>query len=147
MSHLSPSRTECRNPVSKPSGILIAYYLKWKHWGSIPSPPIKPLLNWAPHREDIFGGVDVWLHSFLTLALDGREYSASCPGLFNPEGIRRYPLHKRSGLGHRDDKIPLPCPCRKSNLGHPAYTYWAIPATVLPDLYESQCSLVGQNTS
>jgi hypothetical protein len=30
------------------------------------------------------GGIDVYLHSFLTLALDGREWSLSDPGHITP---------------------------------------------------------------
>jgi hypothetical protein len=29
-----------------------------------------------------YGGVDEYLHTFLTSALDGSEWSASCPGRF-----------------------------------------------------------------
>jgi hypothetical protein len=31
-----------------------------------------------------YGGVDVQIHIFLTLALTGGEWSASCPGRFTP---------------------------------------------------------------
>jgi hypothetical protein len=31
-----------------------------------------------------YGGVDVQIHIFLTLALIGGEWSASCPGRFTP---------------------------------------------------------------
>jgi hypothetical protein len=34
------------------------------------------------HGIKTYGGVDVWLHSFLTSALDGGEWSASLPGRF-----------------------------------------------------------------
>jgi hypothetical protein len=31
-----------------------------------------------------YWGVEIYLHTFLTSALDGREWSASRPGRFNP---------------------------------------------------------------
>jgi len=36
------------------------------------------VLNQAPHHEDIW----VWLHTFLTSALDGGEWSTSCLSYF-----------------------------------------------------------------
>jgi hypothetical protein len=33
----------------------------------------------------VYGGVDVWIYSFLTSALAGGEWSASLPGRFTPE--------------------------------------------------------------
>jgi hypothetical protein len=33
----------------------------------------------------VCGGVDVYLHAFLTLALDGGKWSASCLSLFTPK--------------------------------------------------------------
>jgi len=33
---------------------------------------------------ETYGGVEVWLHAFLTSALDGGEWSASLPGRFAP---------------------------------------------------------------
>jgi hypothetical protein len=43
------------------------------------------------------GGVEVQLHSFLTSALDGGEWSASRPYRFTPEKEYRYPLNRRLG--------------------------------------------------
>jgi len=34
----------------------------------------------------IYWGVDVWLHAFLTSALDGGEWSATRRGRFTPQG-------------------------------------------------------------
>jgi hypothetical protein len=34
-----------------------------------------------------YGGVDVWIHIFLTSALDGGQRSTSRPGRFNPPEI------------------------------------------------------------
>jgi len=34
----------------------------------------------------MYGGVDVYLHTFLTMALDGGEWSASCPPATLPMG-------------------------------------------------------------
>jgi len=43
------------------------------------------------------GGVEVWLYSFLTTALEGGEWSASRPGRSLPPGKTRYPLYRRLG--------------------------------------------------
>jgi len=32
----------------------------------------------------MYWGVEVWLHALLTSALDGDEWSTSCPGRFTP---------------------------------------------------------------
>jgi len=37
------------------------------------------------HAIEMYGGVEVHLHAFLTAALDGGEWSASLSGRFNPE--------------------------------------------------------------
>jgi len=42
-----------------------------------------PLLNYAPCHEDVWE-MEVQLHAFLNLALDGGEWSASCPDCFTP---------------------------------------------------------------
>ena len=53
------------------------------------------------------GVVEVWLYSFLTLTLDGEQWSASRPGRFFPGNEKMYALNRRlsgrlcrSGLGH-----------------------------------------------
>jgi hypothetical protein len=59
----------------------------------------------------MYRGVEVYLHAFLTLlALDGSEWSASCPRCFTPE---KYPLNRRlsrpqsqSGHGSEEKNIP-----------------------------------------
>jgi hypothetical protein len=65
--------------------------------------------------------VEVWLHTFLTLALDGGEWSASRPGRFTT-GIRGPGMHwiggwvgpkTRSGRGG-EEKVSHHCPCRES---------------------------------
>ena len=38
------------------------------------------------HTTKAHGGVDVYLHLFLIMALDGSEWSASCPCHFAHEG-------------------------------------------------------------
>jgi hypothetical protein len=49
----------------------------------------------------IYGGVDVWFHVFLTSALVGDVWSASPPGRFTPEKIiPRYALERRLS-GHQ----------------------------------------------
>jgi len=56
------------------------------------------------------GREEVQLHTFLTLAPDGDEWSASCPGHFPPQGkSHQYPLVRRldghqSKSGCSDDK-------------------------------------------
>jgi hypothetical protein len=45
-----------------------------------------------------YGGVNVWIHIFLTLVLVGGEWSASRPSRFTPgERAPRYPLDRRLG--------------------------------------------------
>jgi hypothetical protein len=36
------------------------------------------------HTMKTHGGVEVWLHTFLNLVLDGGEWSTSCPSCFTP---------------------------------------------------------------
>jgi len=58
--------------------------------------------------------VEVQLHAFLTLAPDGSQWSASCPGLFISQGKRpRQPLDRglggpqsRTGCGGEKKKVP-----------------------------------------
>jgi len=59
-------------------------------------------------------GVEVWLHSFLTLALDGSEWLTSCLGHFTARGkVAQYMLNRRLGVpwswsGHfGEETIPL----------------------------------------
>jgi hypothetical protein len=55
------------------------------------------LTNYALCNEDI-GGVDVYIHIFLTSALDGGEWSVSRPVRFTPWGMSaRYPENRRLG--------------------------------------------------
>jgi hypothetical protein len=39
-----------------------------------------------------YGGVDVWVHIFLTSTLDGGKWSASCPGKFTPKDKAPLPI-------------------------------------------------------
>jgi hypothetical protein len=60
----------------------------------------------------IIGGMEVYLHVFLTSALDGSEWSASRPDPFTP-GVRapgRYPLHRMLG-----GPYSRPGPCGEEN--------------------------------
>jgi hypothetical protein len=74
-----------------------------------------------------YGGVDVYIHTFLTSALVSGERSATCPGRFNPEG-RTVGTHWTAGwVGHRtgpndvDMRKILPLPGLELRpLGHPA---------------------------
>jgi len=42
-------------------------------------------------------GLEVWLHSFLTSALDRGEWLTSCPGQFTSEDRVQYSLNRRLG--------------------------------------------------
>jgi len=72
-----------------------------------------------------YEGVAVWLHLFLTSALDGGEWSDSRPGRFTPREsppTPRYPLDislsgTQSQSGHRgNDEKTFPAPARNWTL-------------------------------
>jgi hypothetical protein len=72
-----------------------------------------------------YWGVEVYLHAFLTSALDEGEWSASCLGRFTPK--ERAPgTHWIGGwMGPRASvdtavRRKIPNPCRDSNPYHPA---------------------------
>jgi hypothetical protein len=82
---------------------------------------------WLNHEDILYSikysttGVEVQLHTFLTSALDGGEWSASCPADFTP---REYDpgtqwtgslVGPRAGLDTAVAKIKYPCPYRESN--------------------------------
>jgi hypothetical protein len=85
------------------------------------------------------GEVEVQLHTFLTLAYDGGEWSASCPGHFTPR--ERVPGTRWIG-GWEGPRASLdmvvmrkiPSPCQDSNPDHPACSpvlyHWTNPALV-----------------
>jgi hypothetical protein len=59
------------------------------------------------------GGAEVLLHSFLTWALDGGVWSASCPGCFTPRKEPQHPLTRwlsgpRAGLNIFEKGISSP---------------------------------------
>jgi len=63
---------------------------------------------------NVFGQVEVQLHTFLTIALDRGEWSALCPSYFNPRE-RTLITHRRvsepqnrAGYGGKERKS-LPC--------------------------------------
>jgi hypothetical protein len=89
------------------------------------------------HATQTYGGMDVSLHKFLTLALDKGEWSALC-NCFTPWGKSPwYPLHRRLGgpqsqSGHSGrKKKSLHYYCWKSNPSCPAHSL----ATILPELH------------
>jgi hypothetical protein len=45
-----------------------------------------------------YGGVEAWLHSFLTSGLVGDEWSISRPGRFTTWKETRYPFYKKLGV-------------------------------------------------
>ena len=53
------------------------------------------------HAMKAYGGEDLWLHIFLTLALDGGKLSTSLTGRFIPVKRSRHTLNRRLG-GPRD---------------------------------------------
>jgi len=68
------------------------------------------------HTMKTYGGVEVQLHSFITLALDGDEWSAWCPNHFTLQKRSWYPFHRRLA-GHQSlsgcsgwEKKSLPLP-------------------------------------
>jgi hypothetical protein len=79
-----------------------------------------------------YGGVDVWLHEFLTLALDGHEWSASRSGRFTPAKeppvlfvwVARW-AH-RAGLDMVANRKNLNS-CRDSNTGRPSPSVLTVP--------------------
>jgi hypothetical protein len=48
------------------------------------------------HAKKIYGVVEILFHSFLTLVLDGGEWSASCPSCLTP-GERASGIHTTGG--------------------------------------------------
>jgi hypothetical protein len=79
-----------------------------------------------------YGGVEVWLHVFLTSALDDGEWSASRTGHINPkEGVPgthwiRDWVGPRAGLDTAVAKWKIPRPCQESNVGRPSRSLIAI---------------------
>jgi hypothetical protein len=49
------------------------------------------------HAIKAYKGIEAWLHSFLTSALDGDEWSASRSGRFALGKEPRYPFNRRLG--------------------------------------------------
>jgi hypothetical protein len=88
----------------------------------------------------VYGGVDVYLHIFLTSALAGGEWSASRTSCFTfGEGSPQYPLDMRLGGpqsrsgGCGDEKILHPTGTQTSTFSvvqpiASRYTYYTIPA-------------------
>jgi hypothetical protein len=94
------------------------------------------------------GGVEVYLHTFLTSALDGGEWSASRPGLFTPRE-RASGTHWTGGwVGLRASlnamvkrkKFPAPAGIRTPDypVRSSAVYHWAIPAPSLHDVVLNQ---------
>jgi hypothetical protein len=95
-------------------------------------PSISPLVHCLPlavsnqalcysalNYTDEGKGVKVWLHAFLTSALDGDKRSVSNPGCFTPGKSPRYPLYRRLGgpqsRSGRSGEVWKSLPCRKWN--------------------------------
>jgi len=61
-----------------------------------------------------YWGAEVWLHAFLTSALDVAEWSASRPGHFTPrESAPQYPLDRRLAKVFWLQKSRGPWPLRR----------------------------------
>jgi hypothetical protein len=75
----------------------------------------------------VYGGVEVLLHAFLTSALDGSEWSASCLGHFIPsgKGLGTHWIEDWVGLRAGTDAVEKrkdPCTCQESNPSHLAHS-------------------------
>lgn len=91
-------------------------------------------------HEGIHGGINLQLHSFLTLHLDQDEWSASCPGCFNP-GVGPPSTHQTgdwvgpsaflNGLEKRQNLLSLPViKCLGRPACSPVTSDYATPAAV-----------------
>jgi hypothetical protein len=81
------------------------------------------------------GGIEVWLHTFLTLPIDGHEWLASRPSCFATGKRIQYPFSRRlDGPQSQSDilgKSKISCPYQDSILGPPANSLVAIPSMLL----------------
>jgi hypothetical protein len=72
--------------------------------------------------------VEMYVHSFLTSALDGRKWSASRSGLFNPGNIPLVPVEWKAVWPQSPlNKKEISCTCQESNheprfLGCPSHS-------------------------
>jgi hypothetical protein len=106
--------------------------------GSAPSLYSPRKVKWSlstPWRH--IGGVEVWLHSCLTLAVYGDEWWTSHPSCFNSKKESLYPLNRRlcgpqSQSGHFGEEKSL-APTTIQTPGHPAHSVVTI-VTTLPRL-------------
>jgi hypothetical protein len=80
------------------------------------------LINQTPCHEDIWGNGGV-VPSFLTVALDGGEWSASLPARFTPGEIAHCTLRIGGCVGPRAGLYTMenrkPCSCQDSNPDRP----------------------------
>jgi len=60
--------------------ILIKLILQWRHFLM----RHRSKSNVPVHAMKVIGGIEVYLHSSLTSALDGGEWLTPCPGCFSP---------------------------------------------------------------
>jgi len=67
---------------------------------------------------NMYEGVELWFHPFLTLVPGGGMWSLSCPNHFTTSpGKTALDVVKRK----------RPCPCQKSNPSHPACSWVTVP--------------------
>jgi len=91
------------------------------------------------HAKITYGGVEILLHAWLTLALDGHEWSVSCPSCFTPRE-RAPSTHLIGGwVGPRASLNMVanrknPYLCWESSPGHPVHSLVNI-LTELPCLF------------
>jgi hypothetical protein len=112
----------------KPAITLCAFWV-YRHWGSVQA--VRPI-----------GGVQVYLYSSMTTALEGVEGSASCPGRSLPLGKTRCPMYRRlggpEGRSGQVRKISPPPGFDPRTVQHVAsrYTDWA----TRPSEFQAGCS-------
>ena len=92
-------------------------------------------VKFSLHAIEAYWGVKVWLHSFLTLALDGRQWSAIRSSRFTPREQLCYSFNSRLGGTHSWSRYfakreKYPALARIQNLNPPAHSQITIPTTL-----------------
>jgi len=79
-----------------------------------------------------YEGVEVWLHSLFTLALDGSEWSTSSPGRFSSVKELQCPFNRKLGdsqcqFGHFEERKKFIAPAGIQTLYQPPHSSVLIP--------------------